>query len=706
MPKSQDMTQEFLLELYSEEIPARMQARAAEDLERLILERLRAAGLPDALGRNRLVLSTSRRLTLAIRDLPAALPSVTEERKGPRVGSPEGAIQGFLKAAGVASLDACEQRDSGKGVFWFAVRTRPGRGMAEVLAETIPAVLADFPWPKSMRWASGSVRWVRPLHSILALFNGEPLKGSFALGGDLEPVVFGNTTRGHRFLAPQLVTITGIEDYLARLQAAFVRPSRAEREAKIVADATALAEKEGCALVPDSGLVAEVVGLAEWPTLLMGRIDETFMDVPKEVLVTSMRTHQKYFAAAGPDGSLAPRFIVVADMVTRDGGQAVVAGNERVLRARLSDAKFFWDQDRKVRLADRVSALADITFHARLGTVAAKIERMSALAKALAARIPGADPEAAARAAHLAKADLVSGVVGEFPELQGIMGRYYALHDGEPAAVADGVADHYKPLGPSDSCPRAPVSVATALADKLDTLIGFFAIGEKPTGSKDPYALRRAALGVIRLVVENGLRLPLREAFRTAHGLYAVSGLADAETVAGQLLEFFADRLMVVLRDKGIRHDLIAAVFALGGEDDLVRLLARVEALQAFIGSDDGANLLTAYRRAANIVRIEEKKDGRAYTEAPDASRLQESEEKALVAALAAAEEAVRPALAGENFAAAMSAMAGLRQPVDAFFEKVTVNADDPTLRVNRLCLLNRIRATLDAVADFTRIEG
>lgn len=693
---------EFLLEFFSEEIPARMQARAADDLKRLVTDALTANGLSFAAAAAH---STPRRLALVVDGLPERTADVREEKKGPRVGSPEQAVVGFLKSAGLTSLDQCEQRDTGKGIFYFAVTEKAGRATAEVLAEIIPTVMAALPWPKSMRWGTGTVRWVRPLHSIIALFGGKILDGGFEIGGTQPRVVFGNSTRGHRFLAPDAFTVDSFADYQAKLLAAKVVLDRDARKAKIKADAEALAAREGLTLSPDEALLDEVAGLVEWPVTLIGSIDESFMDVPSEVLITSMRTHQKYFAALDSAGKMAPRFIVVANTETVDGGKAIVAGNERVLRARLSDAKFFWDQDRKTKLEARVPALEKITFHAKLGTVAEKVTRVQLLAAEIARTI-GADVDAASRAALLCKADLVTEVVGEFPEVQGIMGRYYALGQGESAEVADAIAAHYKPLGPSDSCPNAPVSVAVALADKIDTLVGFFAIDEKPTGSKDPYALRRAALGVIRLVLENGLRLPLSAVFTAAHGAYTVGGFAASDSVSGDLIAFFADRLKVVLREQGVRHDLVDAVFALGGGDDLVRLLARVKALQAFVGSDEGANLLAAYKRASNIVRIEEKKDGASFDQPVEAARLELAEEQALFAALNAASATAAPLLKAENFTGAMAALANLRGPVDDFFTKVTVNADDAGLRVNRLRLLTQIRATLNAVADFSKIEG
>ncbi|SMF81990.1 glycyl-tRNA synthetase beta chain [Azospirillum oryzae] len=693
---------ELLIEFFSEEIPARMQARAADDLKRLVTDKLAANGLTFAKAEAH---STPRRLALVVDGLPERTADVREEKKGPRVGSPEQAVAGFLKSAGLDSLDQCEQRDTGKGVFYFAVTEKKGRETAAVLAEIIPAAMAELPWPKSMRWGTGTVRWVRPLHSIIALFGGRVLDGGYDIGGTQGRVAFGNVTRGHRFLAPDAFTVESFADYKEKLLAAKVVLDREERKAKIKADAEALAAAQGLTLSPDDALLEEVAGLVEWPVVLMGGIDESFMDVPSEVLITSMRTHQKYFAVLDAEGRMAPRFIVVANTETLDGGKAVVAGNERVLRARLSDAKFFWDQDRKTKLEARVPALEKITFHAKLGTVAEKVTRVQLLAAEIARAI-GADSDAASRAALLCKADLVTEVVGEFPEVQGIMGRYYALGQGESADVANAIADHYKPLGPSDSCPTAPVSVSVALADKIDTLVGFFAIDEKPTGSKDPYALRRAALGVIRLVLENGLRVKLSEIFAAAHGAYTVSGFAPAGSVGGDLMSFFADRLKVVLREKGVRHDLVDAVFALGGEDDLVRLLARVKALQAFVGSEEGANLAAAYKRASNIVRIEEKKDGASFDQPVDADRLAQDEEKALFAALNEASATAKPLLDAEDFTGTMAALAKLRGPVDAFFDKVTVNAEDKDLRANRLRLLTQIRTTLNAVADFSKIEG
>ncbi|SIS71063.1 glycine--tRNA ligase subunit beta [Insolitispirillum peregrinum] len=687
---------EFLLELFSEEIPARMQATATETLHKLVADGLAKAGFPHLSARSYV---TPRRLTLVIDDLPAATPDVSEERRGPKVDAPAKAVEGFLASVGL-TLEQCEQRETPKGTFLFATLQTKGRPTAEVLKDVVEGALAVFPWPKSMRWSDNPTRWVRPLHSILCLFGGEIVPVAFAR------VTAGNSTRGHRFLAPDAFTVSDFADYQAKLRAAFVMLDANERREVILAQAEAAAKAEGYQLKDDIGLLNEVCGLVEWPTALVGKIDDAFMDVPGEVLSTSMRAHQKYFSLLKADGSLAPRFVVVSNMLTADNGAQIVAGNERVLRARLSDAKFFWDQDRKARLDSRIAKLGERVFHARLGSDLDKVTRVTALAKSLAAHIPGADLAQVERAAQLAKADLSTGMVGEFPELQGVMGRYYALHDGEQPVVADAVAEHYSPLGPNDSCPTKPVSVAVALADKIDTLVGFWGIGEKPTGSKDPFALRRAALGVIRLVLENKLRLPLLAAFAQALSGYAgVATVADSDTAAlpADLLAFFADRLKVFLREQGVRHDLIAAVFGLGNEDDLVRLLKRVDALGGLVNSDDGANLLAAYRRAMNIVRIEDKKDG-PHDGPVDPAALVQAEEQALFAALQQVEAAAAPALAAEDYAGAVAALAGLRAPLDAFFDQVTVNAADH--RANRLRLLARIGQAMGQVADFSAVEG
>lgn len=712
---------ELLLEILSEEIPARMQARAADDLKRLVTDGMKAAGL-DFQSANAYV--TPRRLCLVVDGLPEKQPDVSEERRGPNVKAPEQAVAGFKKSLPEGAV--IEERETPKGTFFFAQVDIKGAATADVLVGLISKAMGDLPWPKSMRWATYPGRWVRPVHSMICLFGGA------AIAPVLGEVTAADQTVGHRFLAPDAFSVKDFADYKAKLLAAKVMLDPAERRAKIEADAKELCAKQGLSLKDDPGLLDEVTGLVEWPVVLMGTIEEQFMALPAEVLTTSMRSHQKYFACLNADGSLAGKFIVVANTETKDGGKQVIAGNERVLRARLSDAKFFWDQDRASKLETRVDALKDRVFHAKLGTLLEKVGRVEALAAEIAGSVNGADAETVKRAARLAKADLSTGMVGEFPELQGLMGRYYAIADGEDAAVCDAIAEHYSPQGPGDACPTNPVSVCVALADKIDTLVGFFAIDEKPTGSKDPYALRRAALGVIRLVLENGVRLELSKQFRLSYGL--LEDEMDPGTVrvrtgttkidAGEfsmtenfllqtpsettdgLLTFFADRLKVHLKEQGVRHDLIDAVFALGGEDDLVRLIKRVEALQSFLASEDGGNLLTAYKRAANILKAEEKKDSTRYDGAPDAGLLTDDAEKALAQALDTVTPAINAAIASEDFVAAMQALAGLRAPVDMFFDAVTVNADDAALRVNRLKLLNGIRSALDGVADFSKIEG
>lgn len=696
---------ELLLELFSEEIPARMQARAAEDLKKLVTEKLKAAGLAfDSAD----AFVTPRRLTLVVEGLPDKQPDVSEERRGPRVDAPEKAIQGFLGSTGL-TLDQCEKRDTGKGEFWFVVIEKKGEATADVLPGIILAAIRELPWPKSMRWGRNSFRWVRPLHHILAVFDGAVLDGGLDLGE--EQLTFTGETRGHRFLAPDAVAVSSFHEYRTEIGGGFVMLDREDRKEAIVSGAKALAEAEGLVLRDDPGLLDEVCGLVEWPVPLMGRIDAEFMSVPPEVLVTSMRSHQKYFAVEKPDGTLADRFILVSNMASEETRNAnIVSGNEKVLRARLSDAKFFWDQDRAVKLADRREALRDVKFYDKLGTMADKVERVSQLAAEIAPMV-GADPDLARRAVSLAKADLTTGMVGEFPELQGVMGRYYALDSGEDAQVADAIAQHYSPLGPTDTCPTAPVSVAVALADKIDTLVGFFAIGETPTGSKDPFALRRAALGVIRLIIENGLRISLLSLFADART--RIKGAeGSSEDVGVKLLDFFADRLKVHLREQGVRHDLIAAVFELGGEDDLVRLLARVHALSGFLATDDGANLLAGYRRASNILRAEEKKDGpftatgSTFADRIDPAILSQPEEAALYESVRHAQTAIADHLTAEDFTSAMSSLSHLRGPIDAFFDAVTVNADDSALRTNRLRLLDAVRTVMGNIADFSRVEG
>jgi glycyl-tRNA synthetase beta chain len=667
---------ELLLELFSEEIPARMQQGAARDLERLLVGALTDRGF---LFEGIKAFAGPRRLTVAVSGLPAKQKDVREELKGPRTDAPAAALEGFLKKTGLTQSQL-KIETTPKGDVYMAVIERAGRETKDVLAEILPEV-ARLPWPKSMRWRPGDpVRWVRPLHSVIATFDGEVVPFKFA------GVESGNTTKGHRFLSSGELTVRRFEDYEAALKKAYVILDAEERKAIIFEGVKSAAFVHGLDMIPDEGLLNEVAGLAEYPVVLVGAIPEEFMDVPAEILQTAMRTHQKYFSLRDPkSGKMANRFAVIANMIAEDGGKEIIAGNERVLRARLSDAKFFWDEDRKIKLADRVPALKGMVFHAKLGTQYERVERIAKLAGEIAGKI-GADAAKAERAARLAKADLTSGVVGEFPELQGVMGRYYALHDKEDAGVADAIRDHYKPVGPSDAVPSAKIAIAVALADKLDQLSGFFAAGEKPTGSGDPFALRRAALGVIRILIENKLRLPLQ--------------------VSSDLLAFFADRLKVALKEKGVRHDLIDAVFALGHEDDLVRLVARVEALQAFLKSDDGTNLLAGYKRAANILKAEEKKDGKAYISEVSEALLAAPPEKNLYTALGQAKSGIAPALEKEDFAAAMRQMAALRGPVDAFFDGVKVNDENPKLRENRLNLLASLRAALHQVADFSKIEG
>jgi len=680
---------ELLFELLSEEIPARMQAKAAADLKRLVAERLKEARLSydDAQS-----FVTPRRLTLMVDGLPDIQPDISVERKGPKIDAPEKAIAGFLKSAGL-TLDQCEQRDTPKGKVWFAVSKEKGRATTQVLADIIPDALKKLPWAKSMRWGSGRGRWVRPIHSLLCL-----------LGGEIVPLAFhntkaGNATHGHRILAGDKFTVTDFADYRDKLRTACVILDSAERQQIIRDDAELLAAAEGLTVIPDDALLAENAGLVEWPLPLLGSIDQEFMEMPGEVLSSAMRKHQKYFSLADNAGKLAAYFIMVANVETEDEGAAIVDGNERVLRARLSDAKFFWDQDRKNTLLSRAPALKHIVFHAKLGTLDEKVGRIQALAVELCQYISGAQRDRVRSAARLCKADLSTRMVGEFPDLQGLMGCYYAIADGEAPEVAEAIAEHYSPLGPNDKCPSLAESVAVALADKIVTLIGFWTINEKPTGSKDPYALRRAALGVIRLVLENNLRLPLLSIFRTAAG-------ETEEDHAQELLDFFADRLKVHLKEKGVRHDLVSAVFALGGEDDLVRLMAQVDALGGFLATEDGEHLLIAYKRAANILRIEEKKDGTSYASKPEATLFAEDQEHALYNAIEDANNRTVGALEQEKYEDAMAIMSGLRQVVDAFFDQVTVNAEDMALRRNRLNLLSEIRDSLDRIADFSKIEG
>ena len=687
---------ELLLELFSEEIPARMQARAAEDLRRLAAGALKAEGLEFDAAASYV---TPRRLALVVDGLPLAQPDRREEKRGPRVGAPEKAIQGFLRANN-ATIAMCEERGD---YLYLSTETR-GREVADLLPGIVGGLIGDLAWPKSMRWGEGETRWVRTLERVLCVFDGKPVALDLP-----DRIDSGGVTTGHRFHAPEPFSVSSFAEYRDGLRQARVILDPAERRRIVANGADELADAEGLFVPDDPGLLDEVVGLVEWPVPLMGRIDDEFMAVPEEVLITAMRSHQKYISLSDANGKLPPRFVVVANLEADDGGGEIVAGNERVLRARLSDARFFWDQDRKTRLEDRLAALEPMVFHAKLGTLSQKAARLETLAGEVAAFVPGADADAARRAGRLAKADLTTEMVFEFPELQGTMGGHYARHDGEDADIARAVAEHYLPVGPSGACPTAPVSVAVALADKIDTLTGFFAAGERPTGSGDPYALRRAALGVIRLVLENGVRLPLGEAFCKARQGYAetVPDFEDPpEMLERELLDFFADRLRVHLRAQGARHDLIAAVFALGGEDDLVRLCARVLALDVFLATEDGANLLTAHKRAVNIVAIEEKKDGIAYSGPVEPAMLREPEERALSASLDAVGAESALLVASEAFDEAMSTLARLRGPVDAFFDRVKVNADDGGLRANRLRLLSGIRTTMGSLADFSQIEG
>ena len=686
---------ELLLELLSEEIPARMQRHAIEDLTGLLGENLAAAEIPAGGIRGYV---TPRRLVVIAEGIPATQSYRTEERRGPRVGAPQPALDGFLRSAGLASVEECEIRDTGRGEFYFAVVSRAGRPALEVLPELILRAMAELPWPKAMRYPASDLRWVRPLTSVMCLFDGDVL----LLPLDHVPV--GRTTLGHRFLSMGKICAASASDYLDRLREAHVVLDQDFRRQTIRNGLEAAAAAEGLSLKPDPALLDEVAGLVEFPVVLAGAIDADFMTLPPEVLATAMRAHQKYFTCLGDDGAPASRFLFVADNLGTDGGKTIVAGNERVLRARLADARFFWDQDRRVPLESRVEVLKDRVYHEKLGNLRDKIGRMEVLADFLAPSVPGADVVLSRRAARLAKADLSTGTVGEFPELQGVMGRYYALHDGEDPAVAQAIADHYKPLGPNDVCPVAPESVVVALADKLDSLVAFFSIGEKPTGSRDPFASRRAAQGIIRIILENELRLPLKSAFIAASGYFNV----DRKKFAVELLDFIGDRLKIHLRDQGVRHDLIGAAFSQIDADggDLSRLLSRVEALRSFLDTDDGAGLLTAYRRASNIVTIEERRDDRHYAQDVDRQLLQQPEEHALAAEISLIGGGVEKALAAGEFQAAMGHLAAMRRAVDEFFENVTVNTEEPKLRENRLRLLSAIRATMNRVADFSQIEG
>ncbi|MFH3481548.1 glycine--tRNA ligase subunit beta [Xanthobacter variabilis] len=742
---------DLLLELFSEEIPARMQANAADTLRKLVTDALVNRGL---LYEGAKAFVTPRRLALAVHGLPGKQADQKEEKKGPRVGAPEAALAGFLKSAGLSSIDQAKvQTDPKKGDFYVAVVEKKGRPTPEVIAEIIPEIIRSFPWPKSMRWGTGTLRWVRPLHSIVCTFGAEgdePEVVSF----EVEGITSSNVTYGHRFMASEPFTVKRLDDWMAKLEAAKVVADRDRRKDIILNDAKDLALAAGLELVEDEGLLEEVCGLVEWPVVLMGSFEERFLDIPDEVIRATIRANQKCFVLKDPKtGRLANRFVLISNLVATDGGEAIVAGNGRVIRARLSDAKFFWDTDLANGLESRMGKFEHITFHEKLGSQKARIDRIARLAKEIAPQV-GADPALAEEAALIAKADLLTEVVGEFPELQGLMGRYYAQAEHMAPEVAVACEEHYKPQGPGDRVPTAPVSIAVALADKIDTLVGFWAIDEKPTGSKDPYALRRAALGVIRIILENGLRLRLLDLMKAAwmqlpekvretslrenFDVNAVSveiGAAPslatlliqreqlgnsqeakeldellyipcAVQQSTDLLSFFADRLKVYLRENGARFDLVDAVFALPGQDDLFELVLRMKALARFLESEDGKTLLAGYRRAVNILRIEEKKDGKTYKGPTEAALLKEEAEEKLAAAMDDVKERMATALAGEDFEAAMTALADLRAPVDAFFEAVTVNAEDPALRENRLKLLDEIRTATRAIADFDRIEG
>lgn len=755
---------DLLIELFSEEIPARMQVRARDDLRKLMTDGLVEAGLTYASAG---AFSTPRRLVLSLEGLAGESRPVREERKGPSVTAPSAAVEGFLRSTGL-TLDQLERRADKKGETFYAVVERPGRAAAAIVAEVLEGVIRGFPWPKSMRWGSGSLRWVRPLQSILCLLSDET--GAHVVPLTVDGIVAGNVTEGHRFMGNGRFTVSGFDDYVVKLKRAKVVLDTAEREAAIWQGAQNLAFAAGMEVVADPGLLTEVAGLVEWPVPLMGRIGEAFLGLPAEVLQTSMKEHQKFFSVRNPKTGRIEGFVTVANIEAPDGGATILKGNQKVLAARLSDARFFWENDLRVARAgmgEWVEGLKSVTFQAKLGSQAERIERIAALAREIAPLV-GADAEDAERAARLAKLDLRSAMVGEFPELQGVMGRYYALEAGEKASVADAARDHWRPKGESDGVPTEPVSVAVALADKIDTLTGFWAIDEKPTGSKDPFALRRAALGVIRLVLGSQARLPLKAAFgksevrlrtniraKERYDMWAkedeitailakffdidleeaaarfddlFSEMINAQGAAYEALEnagvapemigaihpehqedllsFFHDRLKVYLKDQGIRHDIIDACLAMPGNDDLTLLVKRAEALAAVMKTEDGANLLQGYKRAANILAQAEAKDGVEYSFGADIKFAETDEERALFAALDRAEAEITPAMQAEDFPKAMAAMAALRAPIDAFFTAVQVNSDNEIIRRNRLNLLHRIRAICSGVADLTRIEG
>jgi glycyl-tRNA synthetase beta chain len=684
---------DLLLELFSEEIPARMQAQAAETLTRLLAEALAPLSPEDT----RTLYGPRRIAWLGM--VADEVPASTVSERGPKLGAPEQALAGFLRKHG-ASRDELRQ----EGGYWLLEKTVAGRPAADLIAEAVPALLRRFPWPKSMRWGGTSTfTWVRPLRRILCVLDGEVVRFGLASSeDDGHGLVTGDLTEGHRFLAPGEIRVIRSADYEASLRDSCVIADAGARRAQVAAGIAERAASAGYEVVPDEGLLDEVAGLVEWPVALLGRIDDRFMDLPPEVRQVSMRVNQRYFALTDAAGNPAPAFVFAANITAPDGGAAIIAGNERVLRARLSDARHFWDLDRSQTLARRIATLRNVTFHAKLGSQLDRVVRLQALAHDVAATL-GADPIRAQRAAELAKADLTTGMVGEFPELQGVMGRYYALHDGEAPEVADAIRDHYAPKGQTDAVPTAPISVAVALADKLDLLAGFFGIGEKPSGSGDPYALRRAALGIIRVIRENGLRVGLRRLIQAA-GLGFPNTAAEGPALADDILAFIVERLRVQLRSEGRRHDVLAAAFAAANDDDLTRLLRRADAVEALLGTAEGADLLAAYRRATNILRIEERK-GPLDLGPVDISLLDEPAEKTLNAMLDDADTDVTKALAKEDFAVAMTKLAAIRPSVDAFFESVTVNSELSALRSNRLRLLKRLRSLTDRAADFSRLE-
>lgn len=693
---------DLLLELFSEEIPARMQARASADLKRMVTDGLVEAGLTYASAGT---FVTPRRLVLTVEGLTESSPTTSEERRGPKVGAPEKALEGFLRGAGV-SRDALEEREEKKGTFYFAKVTTEGREAQAIIAELIPQVIRTFPWPKSMRWGSGSLKWVRPLQSILCILSRED--GSEVVPFDVDGIAAGNTTEGHRFMAPGRFAVSSFDDYSNKLRAAHVVLSAQDRADAIWHDATNMAFAAGLEVVEDAGLLAEVAGLVEWPVVLMGEIAEDFLGLPAEVLQTSMREHQKFFSVRNPATGRIERFITVANRDTADAGATIIAGNSKVLFARLADGKFFWDNDLRIArdgMGAWREALKNVTFERRLGSQSERVDRIAALAREIAPMV-GADPTAAETAARIAKADLSSEMVYEFPELQGTMGKYYAMEAGLAPEIAAVAEEHYAPLGPTDDVPTAPLSVTVALADKLDLLTGFWAIDEKPTGSKDPFALRRAALGVIRLALENGLQFSLQalmiKAFEGGYGKESQAAI----DLSADLIGFFHDRLKVSLRDQGIRHDVIDACLGGANDDVLDLLVKRARALQSFLNTPDGENLIQGYKRSANILAQAEQKDGVEYRYGADAKYAETAEETALFDALETARKAIAPAVAEEQFEAAMGEMAKLRAPIDAFFEAVQVNADSDIIRRNRLNLLHDITQTCGSVADLTKIEG